>query len=283
MKALFEYDNYRHYLLDYMAWNRSFNKKFSLRYLALKAGFSSHSFLDSVVKGSRNLTLESVGKVAKALRLGRREKLFFEALVAYNQAKTFPEREEAFREMKKIRKTVQFYRLQESQYAYYSHWYLPVLRELAVYSDWNGDYRRLAKLVRPVIAPDQAEGGIKTLIEIGMLSRNTDGTLSQTEQVVSAEEVPGYIFREARTQYMLRAIEAAETLPASERHVSWAVMAMSRKTWGEITRLLDEERKKALVMASEDEEVDAVYAVNIQVFPLTDTLNRPAKGIPDKT
>jgi uncharacterized protein (TIGR02147 family) len=275
MQAIFEYDNYRHFLRDNMAWNRTFNKKFSLRYLALKAGFNSHSFLDNVIKGARNLTLESAEKVAKALRLGRRESLFFKALVAYNQAKTSPEREEALREMRKIRKTVQFYRLQESQYAYYSQWYLPVLRELAVYSDWNGDYRRLAKLVKPAIAQEQAEEGIKTLIEIGMLRRNADGALVQTEQLVSAEEVPGYIFREARTQYILRAIEAAETLPATERHVSWAVMAMSRKTFLEITRLLDEERKKALVMASEDDDVDGVYALNIQVFPLAAALTGP--------
>jgi uncharacterized protein (TIGR02147 family) len=282
MQALFEYDNYRHYLRDYMAWSRSFNKKFSLRYFALKAGFNSHSFLDNVVKGTRNLTLESVEKVGKGLRLGRRESLFFKALVAYNQAKTSPGREDALREMRKIRKTVQFYRVQEGQYAYYSQWYLPVLRELAVYSDWSGDPRRLAKMVRPPISPEQAEAGIKTLEAIGMLRRDADGTLVQTNQVVSAEEVPAYIFREARTQYILRAIEAAETLPPTERHVSWAVMAMSRKTYQEITRLLDEERKKAVVMASEDGDVEGIYALNIQVFPLVEGLRAPSKQKPGK-
>jgi uncharacterized protein (TIGR02147 family) len=85
-----------------------------------------------------------------------------------------------------------------------------------------------------------------------------------------------------RTQYILRAIEAAENLPPTDRHVSWAVMAMSRKTYMEITRLLDEERKKAVVMASEDGEVDGVYALNIQVFPLAESLRQSAKGKPGK-
>lgn len=278
MQSVFEYDNYRHYLRDHMEWSRSFNKKFSLRYFALKAGFSSHSFIDSVVKGRRNLTLESIDKVCKALGLGKRESLFLGALVGYNQAKTPSERENHLGEMRKIRKAVQFYRVTEQQHAYYSQWYLAVLRELAVYSDWNGDYRKLARMVRPAITAEQAEEGIRTMVGIGLLRRGPDGKMTQTDQVVSAEEVPGYIFREARSQYILRAIEAAESQPPSERHISWAVMALSRKTFLEICRLLDEERKNALVLASEDDEVDGVYALNIQVFPLANGFRSPARA-----
>ena len=57
---------------------------------------------------------------------------------------------------------------------------------------------------------------------------------------------------------------------------SYAVMAMSRKTFVEITHLLDEERKKALVMASEDENTEAVYAISIQAFPLSVQIKPPA-------
>jgi uncharacterized protein (TIGR02147 family) len=279
MKSIFEYDNYRHYLKDFVAWQRSFNDNFSLRYLAIKAGFRSHSFLHNVISGKRNLTLESIGKVCKAISLNRKESLYMRSLVLFNQSKTYQERDEALKDMSKIRQTIEFYRVQENQYAYYGQWYLPILREIAVYSDWKGDYRKLSQMVRPAISTEQAKQGIATLTEIGMLKSVGENRYIQTQQVVTAEEVPGYIFREARTQYMLRAMEAAESMPMTERHISYAVLAMSRKTFVEITRLLDEERKKALVMATEDEKIDAVYAINIQVFPLTAEFN-PAKNAP---
>lgn len=278
MQSIFEYDNYRRYLADYLGWQRSSNRKFSLRFFAMKAGFSSHSFLDNVIQGKRNLTLESMRKVAKFLRLGRKETAYFQHLLLYNQAKTYQEREESLREMGKIRKTIAFYRVQEDQYAYYAQWFLPVLRELAVYSEWKGDYRKLAEMVRPAITAEQARQGIKTLVDIGLLRAEGKDGYTQTERVVTAEDVPGYIFREVRTQYLLRGIEAAEMLPAHQRHVAYSVLAMSRRTYDEITRLLDEERKKALVLASEDEQVDGVYGLSIQVFPLSGTLRGKASG-----
>lgn len=278
MKSIFEYDNYRLYLQDYVAWQRSFNPNFSLRYLAIKAEFKSHSFLHNVITGKRNLTLESIGKVAKALTLGRKETLYMRALMIFNQSTTYQERDEALKEMSKIRKTIEFYRVQENQYAYYGQWYLPILRELAVYGDWKGDFRRLGQMVRPPLTTEQARQGINTLVDIRMLKHLGENRYEQTQQVVTADEVPGYIFREARTQYMLRAMEASESMPMSERHISYAVLAMSRKTFIEITRLLDEERKKALVMATEDDKIDGVYAINIQVFPLANEL-QPSKNL----
>lgn len=269
MQSIFEYDNYRRYLADYVAWQRSSNRRFSLRFFALKAGFSSHSFLDNVIQGKRNLTLESMQKVAKVLQLGRKETAYFQHLLLYNQAKTYQERESSLREMGKIRKTIGFYRIQEDQFAYYAQWFLPVLRELAVYCDWNGDFRKLGELVRPAITADQARQGVKTLVDIDLLRPDGRSGYVQTQRVVTAEDVPGYIFREARTQYLLRGIEAAETLPPHRRHVAYSVLAMSRRTYEEITRLLDEERKKALVMASEDDQVEGVFGLSIQVFPLS--------------
>ncbi len=275
MEKIYAYDNYRIFLRDYMDKQRNANRKFSLRFFAMKAGFKSHSFLDNVVQGKRNLTLESTRKIVKAFGLERKEALFFQSLVLYNQSKTPREREENFRELAKIRRSIQFYRVQESQFAYYSKWYLPVLRELAVYSDWGRDYQRLGQMVRPPLSADIARAGIRTLVEIGLLKDEGRGNFSQTEKVVTAEGVPGYIFKNARTEYMLRAMEAAENLPKEERHIAYSVMAMSRKTFQEITNLLDEERKRMLVMANDDKQVDDIFVLNIQAFPITQNINSP--------
>jgi uncharacterized protein (TIGR02147 family) len=274
---IFEYDNYREFLQDYFEEQRKHKSFFSHRYFAQKAGFNSHSFCAYIMDGKRNLSHESIKKMVKGLGLAGKKADYFEALVDYNQSLEDEEREKFYKNLQRLRKATEFYRVNAKQLAYYDHWYYPVVRELAVYSDWNGDFEKLANLVRPAIPVEDAEKAIKTLLEIGMLELREDGLYYQPSQVVTAEKIPGYIFKNARRDFIRKAIEASEIIPKSERHISYSILAMSRKTFDEASKLIDEVRKKILVLAMEDEQVDGVFDLNIQMFPLTQFLNPKEK------
>jgi uncharacterized protein (TIGR02147 family) len=268
-QKIFEYDSYREFLRDYFAEQKKLRKSFSYRYFARRVGFSSHSFCDNIIQGKRNLSLESAIKLTRGMKMKAKAAQYFQSLVLYNQATTAEERSEHFREMERIRKSIQFYKIQMNQYPYYSAWYIQIIRELVVYSDWNGDYSRLAQMLRPSISANQAQSAVKFLTETGLVIKGGDGRYRQADPIVTSEEVPGHIMRSMRTEYMLRAMEASEDLPKEERHIAYATLAMSRKTFEEVTQLLDEIRKKILVSALEDKVIDNVYVLNIQAFPVT--------------
>lgn len=278
VEHLFEYDDYRSFLKDYFDEQRRLKSFFSHRYFAQKAGFSSHSFCAYLMEGKRNLTFESIHKLVKGMGLSGKRAQYFEALVFYNQARTAQDKETHYRALQRIRRSTEFYRLNNKQTAYYDHWYLPVLRELAVYSTWGGDFAKLAKLVRPSITVEEAKKGIQTLIDIELLKDNGDGTYFQPSLVVSAEKIPGYVFRSARREMILRAIEASDHYTPQERHMSYSILATSKKVFDQASQMLDEVRKKILVLAMEDDDVDGVYALNLHLFPLSQSIPKQGDG-----
>lgn len=83
---VFNYIDYRHFLKDFYDYSKKINKKFSYRYFALKAGFSSSGFLHLVIDGKRNLSRKYIPRFAKAIGFNREERIYFDALVSFNQA-----------------------------------------------------------------------------------------------------------------------------------------------------------------------------------------------------
>lgn len=274
IEHLFEYDDYRAFLKDYFEEQRKIKAYFSHRYFAQKAGFSSHSFCAYLMEGKRNLTFESIHKIVKGIGLNAKRAQYFEALVFYNQALTAEDKEKFHKEMQSIRRSTEFYRLNTKQVAYYDHWYLPVLRELVIYTNWQGDYTKLAKMVKPAITVDEAKSGVQTLLDIELISKNDDGGYTQPALVVTAEKIPGYVIRGARREMILRAVEASDYYPPSERHLSYSILATNKKVFDQASQMLDEVRKKILVLAMEDDDVDGVYALNLHLFPLSQPISK---------
>jgi len=269
---VFVYDNYRVLLRDLMEEMRKRSKAYTLRALAQRAGFASHSFLSHLLRGERKLSLESAEKLAPALGLQGRRAQYFRTLVQFNQAETAAERERSLLELKKLRGSSYVAKVNESQYAYYDRWYLPVLRELAVYGNWRGDYVKLGRMLRNPISAKEAQEGVALLLRIGLLKRIAGERFALTDVLVSADGVPGVVFRQARTEYLLRAIEATENLPKTERHASYAVLGTTRKKFEEYTQRMDALRREFLQGLDPDDPVEAVYAVCLQAFPLTHSI-----------
>ena len=58
-------------------------------------------------------------------------------------------------------------------------------------------------------------------------------------------------------------------LPVEERHFSGITMGLSRESYNKIENLLDEFRRKIVAIAAEDKNIEQVYRLNLQLFPLT--------------
>ncbi|HSQ40643.1 MAG TPA: TIGR02147 family protein [Fibrobacteraceae bacterium] len=271
--TVFEYDNYRFFLRDFLQGKKL--QGLSVRSFARRCGFSSHSFLIHVLKGERNLRMDSVERLLPALDLEGREALYFRSLVHFNQAKTVQDLERYGSELRLLREKSPFARVRNDQWEYYSQWYLPVLRELAVFAPWGGDYTLLGKWVRPAITARMAREGVELLVRIGLLKKMASGHFSLRDELVSAEGVPGVIFRDVRGQYLLRAMEASQNLGREDRHVSYAVLGTSRRAFERISQKMDELRIELLESFAKGEPVECVYAVNFQAFPVSSFWGAP--------
>ena len=275
LDRIFEFDNYRQFLREYFAEQKKLKSFFSNRYFARKAGFTSPSFLSHVIEGKRNLTLESLEKLLAGMELTGRWAAYLKTLVRFNQTKTAKERLLVFSEMTRLRRRFSAHQLDISHYAYFTAWYFPDLRELAVPADWKGNYKVLASMLRPPISAEKAKKAVETLLELGLLEQQPDGTLSQASQAVLADDVPKSVRRQFRMEMLMRGMEALEKAEPDSRgtlrsqHISGATVAMSEKSFQDLSAMMDEFRKKVLEIAVEDEKVERIYQFSFLAFPLS--------------
>jgi uncharacterized protein (TIGR02147 family) len=271
LDSLFERDDYRGFLRDFFEEERRLRPRFSLRALSARAGFQSTGFLSLVLAGSRNLGEGSAESICRAIGLVDAPARFFLALVRHNQAKTAEERLRSLEEIKKLRKSRSFARASAHQFPYWEEWYHVAIRELAVHSDWNGDFARLGSLVRPRIGAERARRSFERLLELGLVRPTSTGGWEQSAPVLSAEGAPPVLLREFKKEMVLRGLEAMEHLPPGRRHFSTATFAMSHRSMRLFARRIDELRAEMLRVAME-EEPEAVFQANFQIFPLSSDL-----------
>jgi len=273
-KAIYSYEDYRCFLRDYFTHQKNADRGFTHRSFAKTAGFSSSSFCMHVMDGKKNLSEESIQKLKTALGLEGTAARYFEALVLYNQAKTLREREFQFSELNKIRKNTLYYKVNKRQFVLYSEWYFSVIRELAVYSDWNGDFQLLGSMVVPPLSAEKARKAVATLLDAGLLLYNDDGTLRQNSPIVSAERAPAVVVNRLKKDFMLKAIEAEEKFRKPAKYSSSATLSMSMSNFEKAKKMIDELRQQLLTMAINDVEVEQVFQVNFQMFPLSGQLKK---------
>lgn len=267
---MYQSDDYRAFLREYFQEQKRLKKAFSHRFFANQAGFESSGFLAHVMAGERNLTETSARKIGRAMGLKGHALAFLESLVLFNQAKSPEEKIQRWKVLEKMRGQPSLRKLEEEMAVeYFRQWYAPALRELAVHADWRGDFGRLGALLTPAIPADKAEKSIALLLKLGLLAKDADGRYRQTSGSLTAEGISAKVRRTFRLEMMFRAIEAMDTLGPSTRHLSGVTVAMSEKTFAQVSSLMDELRRKALELAQQDEKVERVYHFNFQGFPLS--------------
>lgn len=277
LEHLFDYDDFRKFMQDYFDEQKKLRAVFSHRFFAAKAGFSSSSYCLNVIRGRFNLTPKSIEKISKAMDFEPLQKAYFEALVQYNQAQQVDERDQAWEQILQIRKQIEFTHVTTREQAYFSKWYYPVVRELAVESDWNGDFRVLARSLTPQITTEEAREAVKNLLEWGLLKKDGE-RYERVSQMLDAAEIPPIALRKIRREYIQHAIGAVESMPKEERFAAFTTLAMSESSYNYAVEVLEDARKKIIARAANDLDVERVYEMMLVAFPMSKKVGKEAEG-----
>ncbi len=268
--AIFDYLDYRAFLRDLFNFKKSKNHLFSYRVFSGKAGFSSPNFLKLVIDNKRNLTNESIGKIAKGFSLKKQEREFFENLVFMNQASTNDEKDHYYKKMMSVTGYLKSHRINKSNYKYFSKWYYPVIREVAVFGDRNATPEEISRALNPTVPVKEVEGALDILIELGLLRKDKSGVWEQADKVVSTgAEVKSLVIYNYHKEMIRLALEAFERHKAEKRSISGVTISIKEEKLPEIKKIIADFRKEILNLACEDEGSDKVFQINIQAFPLT--------------
>ena len=272
-KKIFEYLDYREFLKDYYNAKKEANPAFSLRVFSDKIGFKAKDFISRVMNGDKNLSSQSIPKVASGLRLGKHETEFFIALVKFNQAETTEERNSAFEEMQAVLKVVRFaekqHLLGHAQYMVYSHWRHLTIRSLIGMYGFDGDYEALARRVHPRITAEEAKASVKLLEDCMLIKKGKNGKYVLTENAITTGDRTSKLALRGFHQDCLKlAADSIDRDPPGTRHISGLTLGISQEGYERIVERINAFRKEIALIAEEDKNSDKVFQLQFALFPV---------------
>jgi uncharacterized protein (TIGR02147 family) len=265
---IFSYSDYRLLLKDLYEDRKRLDPKFSYRYIALHAGFTSAGFFSQVLSGKSNISLRTAVSLGKVFKLVGSELEFFENLVNLNQAKTQVDKQHFFQRLVSLKqgkpKT-----LESGQYELFTKWYYLAVHELLSYIKFRDDFKELADALVPRISVAEAKESIRVLEELGLI-RKRSGTYERVDTALTTGDAWKSL---AITQFQLAALDLAkqsyDTVPGRYRSHSTLTLSLSEKEFRRIREDLSSMRKKILELARSAPSPDRVYQVTFNVYPLT--------------
>ena len=270
MKPIIEYSDFRQFLLDYYE-ERKRSSAFSWREFSKIAGFTSSSYMKVVCDGKSKLSKIGVERVAAAMGLTGFELDYFRAMVKFGQAANEETKKAAYRDMLAIAKLHKVRVLEGDLFAYYDTWRNPMMRELAPLMP-GATPGEMAKMCYTETSAQEVRDSLEFLTKTGLLKKDKDGTFKQSETSVSGTPDATRLALRGMHRQMAQLATPALELPTSERNFSGVTMGVSKGTYDRIVGLIDEFRSKVIAIAAEDKNIEQVYRLNLQLFPLTKSI-----------
>ncbi|HEX2959343.1 MAG TPA: TIGR02147 family protein [Chitinispirillaceae bacterium] len=280
--SLMEYLDYREYLKEYVASARKSGDPLTNRSFAAAVGIASSSWLTTVINGKKGISKKTTEAISGFLKHDPWERVYFETLVNFNQAKTVESRNNFFLALKEHLTKKGYYAvkvLEIEQYEYYSKWYYSVVRSILGMVAMGDEYERIATMVSPSITAGQAKKSVKLLVKLGLIKKNSSGKYELTSNAITTDkDIRSLAVANFQRETMLMAFRAIDRCERTERDISTMSVGVSEQSYRKIVGMITDFRKVIADIANADQNADRVYQVNFQVYPLSKVLNKKASN-----
>ena len=267
MKPIVEYSDFRQYMLDYYE-ERKRRSVFSWREFSKIAGFTSSSYMKVVCDGKSKLSRIGVERTGAAMGLVGFEMEYFRAMVEFGQASTEEKKKAAYEHMLAIAKVHKVRVLEGDLFEFYDSWQNPVVRELAPLMP-GATPGEIAKKCYPEISAAEVQQSLNFLTKAGLLKKAGDSSFVQAETSITGTPDATRLALRGMHRQMSKLATPALDLPVEQRNFSGVTMGVSRESYERIVKVLDECRRQIIAIAADDKNIDQVYRLNLQLFPLT--------------
>lgn len=266
---IYAHRDYREYLRAYYQ-HRKRGRAFSYRVFSRRAGLKSPNYLKLVIDGERNLSASMAGRFARACELDAPGVRYFEALVAFNQARTIDARNRAYTKLKRLRRFHHIHPLAKPLELYHSKWYYPAIRELVLARDFRRDPAWIAARLSPPVTPEEAEEALSTLLAAGLLCETQDGRLEPSEVSVSTgPEVHSMYMASFHCAMMDHAKGSIDRTPRHQRDISSLTLCLAPGGIERVKLAVQRFRRELLELSELEDDPRQVVQMNFQLFPLS--------------
>ncbi len=272
---IYDYTDYRKFLYDYYLQQKAEHRHFTLRYIAKEVGFRSASFFSQLINGKSNISLKMARRFSTFMKLNPTQEEYFQTLICYNQAKTHDEKKIFFEKLTGFRNS-RIKCIDSKYFEFYDKWYYTAIRELLYIHPFDGNYKKLGRLLIPSIGLSEAQKAIRRLEKWGLIKRGENGLFyrSDNQNITTGSDAQSFYINNYQQAILKLAGDALDNIPRDQRQFSTLTMSLSPKGYEKFKDELQLFRRRLLEIAQEDSSEDRVYQLNFQLFPLTKKAKR---------
>ncbi len=227
LPRVFDYLDYRIYLQAFYSYKKAKTPSFSLAVFSDKAGLTTRNYLKRVIDGERPLSSDVIPKFCLGLGLNAQERVYFEALVNFNQTQDPESKKHYFSALKQASLSVpgSAVEIAHDQFEVYGSWYILPIRELVLLKDFQEDASYISKKLKSKISKKEAAHAMDILQKLGLLVRDEKTKkLRQSTPVLRYDaDVINMVVRDFHRQTLDRTKEAI----AEDEFNSWDLQSLS--------------------------------------------------------
>ena len=279
LPILSEYMDYRLFLADFYLAKKNLTKAsirpYSYAIFSAAADIKSPNYLKMIIEGKRNLSLDMVGKFAKACAFNKAQADEFKLLVLFNQAEDPADRNYALKQLSEYRveQKLKHGEFDRKTFEKVPNWIGWIIYALVDQEGVSFETSQLKDLLRGKATESEINYALEKLIRSGELVRNpVSQVISKGVPTEAPEEIPPALVRKLQMQLMYLGLESLYQDAATEREFGALTLSLTTKEFEDIKFKLRQLRKalhKENSVARTSSKGRRVYQLNLQLFPVT--------------
>ena len=256
--------------------------RYSYRKFADELGYGPSNYMHLICTGQRKLTIKAAKDLSSTLSLRGDERRYFELLVSHECSSSPNKKEELFSELIDLKHKTLPSVVERDMLEYLSEWYYPVVRELANYEDFRPDPIWIAGKVIPPISAKQASEALDLLIRIGFLvpSEDSSNVVPKDVHITTGSLVRSMSVTRYHQVMIELARTALTTVKSQSRDFQAITLPVSEKLMHEIKSEITVFWQRMLEKSEQCSEIDRIYQLNIQLFPVSSELTSKSSETP---
>ena len=286
-----QFTDYRKFLSDYYTFkvrqSRGQLRPYSYSDFSASADIKSPNYLKLIIEGKRNLSPDMTKKFARAMKLSKKDSKEFELLVAYNQEKDPLLRNRHLKELSAFRakQAIVTGKIEQQPFDQVSDWLVWVLYAMVDQQGVRFETSELRKSLGGQVNEAQINGALKKLVDTGLITIDqlSKFAMKNKSMLDDADKIPAELVRKIQSELIYLGLEALHRHGPKDREVSGVTLAMTEKEYEWVRFELRKLRKnvqKEIQTNREKEPGERVYQFNVQLFPVTDKVERISRDFP---
>ena len=270
--VIFNYLNYVDYLNDWFNEKKALEKTFSYQKLANKLGMKFKSYISMILNGKRKFPKKSINILSEVLGLNIKEGKYLESLIFYQDSEDLNEKEKHFESLQNLRPKTAAYQLEKEKHDYFKYWYVPLVREIVTFFDFDEDFQKLGQKLIPSINAKQAKFAYELLINLDLIQKEKQqGTLinnlrknlyvQTNKEIVIPRESKVLAMRKFQQEIIEQFLYADQNQQIQNdiRRVSTSTFTTSKEGIVQLQQLLEDFNKKVVEIVMEHSHGDEAF------------------------